>query len=169
MLSLVTGGASNGKSALAEAQCVSLAGGGPLIYLATMRIWDREGEEKVRLHRERRRGLGFVTVERYTDIGGADVRGVCLLECLPNLLANEMFDVPTPGDRAADRILAGIDRLRQKTAHLVIVTNEIFDDAGSYSPSVLEYMDALGRLNCAIAAMADTVTEAVAGIGVKIK
>ena len=169
MLALVTGGTSNGKSALAEELCVRLAAGGPLTYLATMRVWDREGEEKVRLHRERRRGLGFVTVERYRDIGGADVRGVCLLECLSNLLANEMFDVPSPGDAAADRILSGIDSLRQKTRHLVIVTNQVFEDAGGYSPSVQEYTEALGRLNCAIAAMADTVTEAVAGIGVKIK
>ncbi len=169
MLHLVTGGTSNGKSALAENICMQLKAEGPLYYIATMRVWDAEGEEKVAGHRRRRRGMGFRTIERYTGVGSLKVSGTCLLECLSNLLANEMFDKDRRGPEACAVILEDVKRLAEKTENLIIVTNEVFEDTAHYSGSTLEYIDALAYLNLRIAARADRVTEAVAGIGVRIK
>ena len=169
MLHLVTGGTSNGKSAIAEALCRQYRGDGPMWYIATMRVWDKEGLAKVAEHRRRRRGMGFRTIERYTDAGGLKVSGACLLECLSNLLANEMFDRDRCGREAEDKIFADILALRDKTHSLVIVTNDIFEDGACYSPSTLDYLQALGRLNTRTAALADRVTEAVAGIALTVK
>ena len=60
MLSLVTGGAASGKSEYAEQ--IAQISAEPRIYLATMpRI--PEAEERIRKHTERRKNLGFQTIE----------------------------------------------------------------------------------------------------------
>ncbi len=169
MLHLVTGGTSNGKSAIAEELCRQYRGSGPMWYIATMRVWDGEGEKKVARHRRRRRGMGFRTIERYTDAGGLKVSGTCLLECLSNLLANEMFDKSRSGREAERQILSDIKALRDMTDNLVVVTNDVFEDGTEYSDATMDYLQALGRLNAAVAALADRVTEAVAGIPLTIK
>ena len=101
----------------------------------------------------------------------ADSSGkVVLLECLSNLTANEMFEKDGAGaDRAAEEILAGIDRLREQSGHLIVVTNEIFSDGVRYDEETTEYLRLLGRINQRIAAIADQVTEVVYGIPVPVK
>ena len=65
MRALLTGGASCGKSAVAEDLCMGL--GGSLVYLAAMRPFGEEGAARVRKHRAQRAGKGFQTVECYED------------------------------------------------------------------------------------------------------
>ena len=62
MITLVTGGSGSGKSAYAEDVAVS-AEGTEKYYIATMQIYDAEGERKVERHRKLRAGKGFTTVE----------------------------------------------------------------------------------------------------------
>ena len=62
MMHVVTGGSGSGKSEYAE-RLISENASGPLIYVATMMVWDREGEERVRRHRSMRADRGFITVE----------------------------------------------------------------------------------------------------------
>lgn len=95
MLTLVIGGSGSGKSAFAEALAARLDGHG--IYLATMMTYDdEESRKRIRRHRRQRAGLGFETLERATDLAGAEVPSDAniLLEDLSNLLANEMFSPP---------------------------------------------------------------------------
>lgn len=49
-----------------------------------------------------------------------------LLECMSNLTANEMFEPEGAGDDAVEAVLAGVEALRGRCIHLVIVTNDIF-------------------------------------------
>ena len=68
MITLVTGGSGSGKSAYAEDVAAS-AEGTEKYYIATMRIYDAEGERKVERHRKLRAGKGFTTVESPQNIG----------------------------------------------------------------------------------------------------
>jgi adenosylcobinamide kinase/adenosylcobinamide-phosphate guanylyltransferase len=166
MLMLFTGGASCGKSRLAEEAALVL--GGRRIYLATMLYVDAECCRRIARHRASRAGSGFETIERPLDLAGADIPAgsTLLLECLPNLAANELFDPRGAGEGAAHAIWAGIERLLSRCAHLIVVSNEVFSDGINYDQGTLRYLALLSSLNCGIAARADRVVEAVCGIAV---
>ncbi|TQI68126.1 bifunctional adenosylcobinamide kinase/adenosylcobinamide-phosphate guanylyltransferase [Clostridium sp. KNHs216] len=174
MMVLITGGSGSGKSAYAEKTAVSLAGKGPLYYLATMKVYDGEGRKKVDRHRGLRAGKGFLTIEQPTGISLARMnrgKGTVLLECLSNLVANEMFASKEirREKEAADQLCAELCSLAEHTEHLVIVTNNVFEDGIPYEETTRAYMEALGRANAFITARADAVTEVVVGIPVPIK
>ncbi|MBM6869446.1 bifunctional adenosylcobinamide kinase/adenosylcobinamide-phosphate guanylyltransferase [Pseudoflavonifractor phocaeensis] len=164
-MTLVSGGAASGKSELAEGIAVGL--GGRLVYLATMEVWDQEDRRRVERHRKLRAGKGFETVERPRDLAGAEVPAgsTVLLECLSNLTANECFG-PDGFDGAEGRILEGVDRVRARTSHLVIVTNELFSDGLAYPEETGRYLSVLAGLNRALAGRADRVVEVVCGLPV---
>lgn len=67
---LVTGAASSGKSAWAEARAMGLSV--PRTYVATMAPAGREAAARIRRHRELRRGKGFRTVELFGADAGPD-------------------------------------------------------------------------------------------------
>lgn len=62
MLILVSGGAASGKSEYAESLIVR-AGHEKRTYIATMEIFDAEGERRAARHRAMRAGKGFTTLE----------------------------------------------------------------------------------------------------------
>ncbi|WP_444659333.1 bifunctional adenosylcobinamide kinase/adenosylcobinamide-phosphate guanylyltransferase [Caproiciproducens sp. R2] len=176
MVVLITGGSGSGKSAYAEKAAVSLAGKGTLYYLATMKVSDGESRKKVDRHRGLRAGKGFLTIEQPADILRAVPRmnrgkGTVLLECLSNLAANEMFASKEIrcDKEAADQLCAELCSLAEHTEHLVIVTNNVFEDGVPYDETTRAYMEALGKVNAFLAARADAVTEVVVGIPVSIK
>ena len=63
----------------------------------------------------------------------------------------------------------GVDALRERCAHLVIVTNDIFSDGITYDEITGLYQERLGIINQNIAAEADAVTEVVCGIPLQLK
>ena len=194
MITLVTGGSGSGKSAYAEDVAVS-AEGTEKYYIATMQIYDAEGERKVERHRKLRAGKGFTTVESPWNVGQVvfptftEAKTVCidcgapepiqkkpgqrtaLLECMSNLVANEMFS--TDGIREEDavvtKVVQDMELLAAKLDHLVIVTNNVFEDGISYDAGTMAYLRALGRINAALVKRADRVVEVVVGIPVILK
>lgn len=168
MLILVSGGSGSGKSAFAEELIVS-SGLETKIYVATMQVWDAEGQARVDRHRAMRAGKGFATLECPVNLAEADVPWGCalLLEDLTNLAANEWFG----GDRsgAEERVLSGLSKLKDHTALTVVVANELFSDGIEYDKETADYLVCLARLNRAAAQMADRVYEVVCGIPVRWK
>lgn len=175
MMALVIGGSGSGKSAYAEELACTLAEREDTAkyYLAAMQIYDEESARKAERHRTVRKGKGFLTIEQPVRIeraldrmktGGKTV----LLECISNLTANEMF----PGtqtrekEETAELVLHGIAQLRRNTTHLVVVSNNVFEDGIVYDPSTMDYLYAMGKINRQLAAWADRVVEVVAGIPV---
>ena len=63
-------------------------------------------------------------------------------------------------------MLQGVKTLLSKARQVVIVTNEIFSDAVSYEEETKEYQKNLGKINQALAVLADEVVEVVYGIPV---
>ena len=161
---LLTGGSGCGKSTYAERLARELPA--PRYYLAAMRPYDAESLVKIRRHQAQRESADFVTIERDTGVGGVTfpARGTVLLECLCNLLANEMFDEAGNERDVYDTILADIVSLEQKCDTLIVVTNEVGGDGVAYSASTARYLETLGRLNRALAKRFDAMAELVCGI-----
>lgn len=215
MITLIIGGSGSGKSAYAEDYVLAAAADLPKYYIATMQVYDVEGERKVERHRRLRAGKGFVTIEQPTDIAKAGLQIVtvqqsecrqkmdmvevsgaadeveekrsasiagdekeetqnvstALLECMSNLVANEMFssEQMPDVDTVVEEIVQGIASLTSQLSHLVIVSNNVFEDGIEYDATTLQYIEALGRINSRIAGMADRVVEVVVGIPVIVK
>lgn len=176
MITLISGGSGSGKSAYAEEYIVAVARERTKYYLATMQAFDPESQAKIKRHQQLRSGKGFVTVEQPVDIHKA-AQQMCagertaLLECMSNLAANEMFSggEPLAASAVAEKILREIRALAQEVSHLVIVSNNVFEDGVQYDETTMEYLRAMGNVNEGLAAMADEVIEVVVGIPVVIK
>ena len=168
MMILVAGGSKCGKSRYAESLFEKRSE--PKYYLATMQPYGEEAHAAIARHRKMRAEKGFRTVEQYTDIDCAEIPagGAVLLECMGNLLANEMFRRETRMD-CSDKIIADVLHLNQKTELLVIVTNQVGSDGIRYECGTASYIAALGRINQALAEKADRVIECVFGIPVTLK
>ena len=198
MIKLVYGGSGSGKSSFAENLAVSTKAERKY-YVATMQIYDDEGREKVARHRKLRAGKGFVTIEQPVCIGAAAERiksdvaarqnqheaqpaemlqaaptakTAVLLECVTNLVANEMF---LPENTAGleesvvvSHIKSGLEKLFSCANDIIIVSGNVFDDGAEYAESTKKYMRALGAVNAFIASKSDEVYEVIAGIPVKI-
>ncbi len=174
MLKLVTGGSGSGKSAFAE-ELVTGSDYENRYYLATMQVYDDDGRRKVDRHRKMRQGKGFVTIEQPRDIAQGIPKdcqdAIGLLECMSNLVANEMFSEAgiMDEDMVVKKVSGDVEKLLGSYSQMVIVTNNIFEDGIDYDPGTRAYMRALGRINAHIAAMADQVYEVVVGIPIRIK
>ncbi len=160
MLTLIVGGAASGKSEFAENLVLTLPG--RRVYVATMEPYDGECLARIDKHRRQRAGKGFATLECYRDLGGLKVpaRANVLLECMSNLLANELYS-PQGGATAA--VLEGVTCLCAQCVHLTIVTNEVFSGGRDYEGDTLRYLRELGMVNRILAARADRVVEVVCG------
>lgn len=176
MMVLIVGGSGSGKSEFAEQYVLSLSGEKKKYYLATMQVFDAEGQKKVERHQKLRAGKGFYTLELPVSVGKAAKNmaigeKTALLECMSNLVANEMFD-GTPQNTPEviiSKIIGEIKDLNQELTHLVIVSNNIFEGGISYDMSTMDYIFALGEINQCLAAVAEEVIEVTAGIPVWIK
>ena len=167
MLTIVTGGSGSGKSAFAEDKVLAF-GEAQRVYIATMHPFDEESHKRIERHRKMRAGKGFETVECYTGLKDVKLPSGCvvLLECMSNLVANEMFEEQGAHEQTVKDIINGIDELVRQAAHVVIVTNEIFSDAVVFDKEMASYLEYLGKINQAVALRADEVVEVVYGIPV---
>lgn len=159
---LFVGGAACGKSFLAEEMVDGLPG--PFHYIATMRPYGKDGAEKVAKHRKMREGKGFEVFEHYTDLASLRIGdgGTVLLECLTNLVANEMFDPDGAGsEAAADAAVAGVRSLMNQCENLLVVTNEVGCELPRYLGETDAYIEELGKTNILVAQLCDRVYEMV--------
>lgn len=176
MFHLITGGSGSGKSEYAESQVVSMRqelsreGKCPdVIYIATMMPYGEEGRRRIERHRKLRAGKGFLTKECFVNLPATTLEeipedAIVILECMSNLVANELYNEDGAKETTVTSVIEGIKLLQKKTAGLVVVTNDVFLEADSYSPEMQEYKKVLGKINLEMAKMADKVTEVVAGM-----
>lgn len=166
MIALITGGSGSGKSAYAEDLAIRQRAE-TYVYLATMQRYDdAETHRRIDRHRQMRAGKGFVTIEQPMDLDSAALppHACVLLECLPNLVANEMFG---GGDCA--RIPGALRRLAARCDSLIVVTDNVFSDGVTYDEGTARYLQCLAECQHTAAAMADAVVEVVCGIPVAVK
>ena len=169
MRALILGGARSGKSAFAESVATTL-GGERVLYVATaLPGEDRDLEQRVRLHRERR-PAGWGTLE----LGGGDLDAVLeearqwravLLDSLTLWVSARM-----PGE---EETLEDLDRFLEEArtlpTPLVLVSDEVGFGVVPESGAGRKFRDALGVVNQRAAAAAEEVHLCVAGIATRIK
>ena len=199
MITLITGGSGSGKSAYAEKYICHMSnenGYKEKYYIATMQVFDDEGQRKIDRHRRLRAGKGFITIEQPRDIQNAVSKlqsesslktgRSALLEMIPPVDASgiqaaeaekEALDAPenmkdyetAQISRVSKKVLKEVSILSENVAELVIVTNNVVEDGGSYDESTMNYIKAMGIVNRGLAAMAERVVEVVAGIPATVK
>lgn len=170
MTVFISGGAKSGKSSLAQDLAVALANGGKHYYVATMISTGFEDDERIRRHIADRNGMGFETVECFTDVMAclktADRKGTFLVDSVTALMQNAMFPVEknyemdlAAAQRCADRLVEFAGAVK----HVVFVSDYIYADARRYSESTEAYRKALADADRRLAKRCDTVVEVSAG------
>ena len=166
-IQFVLGGARSGKSAHAEG--LAEAASDRPVYIATAEIFDSEMQSRIALHQERR-GPHWQLVEAPIDlpkaIGAADsADSVILIDCLSvwitNILVHEMDT-----DDAGDRLVAALSSCK---GTVILVASETGLGIVPENRLSRRFRDANGRLNQAVAALADEVFFVAAGIALRLK
>ena len=172
MIVLITGGSGSGKSEYAEKLTMELGTKNMCYYIATMEKSSDEAEKRIKRHRKLREDKPFVTIEKPYAINELelDKGATILLECVSNLLANELYMPYRERKRKETSIAKGIVEeilsLTEKCENAVLVTNDIFSDGCTYDDEVRYYIEELGKINQLLAQKADLFIEVVCGIPV---
>jgi adenosylcobinamide kinase/adenosylcobinamide-phosphate guanylyltransferase len=162
---LVLGGARSGKSRFAES--LLNGHGGPRLYLATAQAGDEEMRRRI-LEHQNRRGPDWQTIEAPLDIATplaqAGASGV-LVDCLTLWLSNLMA-----AGLNIDEATAGLcQALAKASTSVVLVSNETGLGIVPDNALAREFRDHAGRLNQAVAAVADRVFFIAAGLPLILK
>lgn len=165
MISLITGGSGSGKSEFAEQRVLSF-GEKRRVYIATMIPFDKECKERIARHKAMRADKKFHTVECYTGLKKIEIEkdSVVLLECMSNLVANEMYQENGAKKWTVEEIMEGIRSISERAYAVVIVSNEVFSDGICYDEESMRYLSYLGKVNKEIGRIADEVIEVVYSI-----
>jgi adenosylcobinamide kinase / adenosylcobinamide-phosphate guanylyltransferase len=166
-ITVVLGGARSGKSRYAERLVEAAARSGT--YCATAEAGDAEMAERIAAHRARR-GPFWRTVEAPLALAAAIAAEAAperpvLVDCLTLWLSNLLFAGKQP-DEEADALR---DVLREATAPVVLVSNEVGMGLVPETPLGRRFRDAAGRLNQEVAALADRVVFVAAGLPLVLK
>ena len=169
-VTLVLGGARSGKSR--EAEAAIRRHPPPWTYIATAEPLDGEMRERIERHRSDRgadRGDGWTTVECPLDLhdtlARTAARGPVLVDCLTLWLSNLMLagrDVRA----ATAELLAVLERV---PGPVVLVSNEVGLGIVPDNDLSRAFRDEAGRMNQAVAALADRVVFTVAGLPLIVK
>ncbi len=158
MIILVLGGTRSGKSAHAEHLAAGLPG--PVTYLATARVDPRDADHVARIARHRqRRPAHWETIEcpEPADLAGLlrATSGTVLVDSVGTWVAGH-------DDLLADPA-ALVDALLARTGDTVLVSEEV--GLAPHAPTELgrRFADALGDVNRAVSAVADSAVLVVAG------
>lgn len=168
MKTFIFGGSCSGKSTFAEEMVGQWKG--TKIYLATMTARDEESVARISRHQEQRKDKGFQTVEMGCGLSQLSQNSdIILLECLGNLVANEMFSqekAPVSREEVVKIIINDLIFLEQKCQQLVIVSNDVFQDGrlDVWDDYTGEYLKALGELHLFLGKWCENVVELVYSI-----
>ena len=196
MIVLVLGTPDSGKSKIAEDIVMRLAAGlditgspaeeggrnesGRLaapagmdkLYIATMIPFGEEGDRRIEKHRNMRAGKGFLTVEKYTEVDSliGEIRDLggkcCLLECMSNLVGNEMHDprnLSLSDEELEKLITEQVLALGKSCGHLVVVANRFLTEDAGYDDETRRYVRIADRVNEILKAGADKTCELAEG------
>ncbi len=184
MLIFITGGARSGKSTFAE-QLAENTKKPKLHYIATSIEADEEMSERIERHQTRRNEsrANWITWEIEQNIGHLhkqiEQNSVILLDCLTTLVNNELFQVnereeyqPLSANERKTLFASIMNALHQlqENRTLIIVSNEIFDDALPFKDeTTMAYVELLGKLHQQIVNRADEAYLCENGIPIQMK
>jgi len=168
-VSLILGGARSGKSRRAESMALSMSE--HPVYIATAPMIDGDSEWLARIehHRQQRSDAWQLveeelaltaTLQKYATHGQT-----VLVDCLTLWLSNLMY-AEKHITAETDALCAALSGL---SGHVILVANEVGMGLVPETSQVRAFRDAQGRLNQAVAAVADRVEFVAAGLPLKLK
>ena len=170
-LTFISGGVRSGKSAYAEKLLVDHTQG-RLVYIASGSATDPEMATRIDTHRRDRSEFKWITIEQSVNLEEILPfihRGDLILwDCVTTWLANELYQGEQMGTASIgekeSRLYETIDELLTIASHLVIVSNEVFDEQPSDFEEVRFYSETLGRIHRNLVAKSNTAIEMDYGI-----
>jgi len=183
---LIIGGSKSGKSEASEKIALKLSGEpkskilresitqrrsvsrvsinkSKVIYIATMKPYDKEDEERIKKHIQNRAGLNFVTLEVQRNlheiVKNINKNDTIIIDSITSLLTNEMFIGNEIIKNPSVNILKGLKEVLIKTSNAVIVSDYIFNDAMQYDEITQNFKRELGIINKELAKICDNVLE----------
>lgn len=170
---LILGGARSGKSAYAEqlAQASEL----PVSYIATAQVYDSEFAARVE-HHQKHRPAHWKTVEAPHQLAAVleteAAPGRCtIIDCLSLWLAQCICPecAPAEGVDWQRQRTSFLDSLHQLPGEIVLVSNEVGMGIVPLGAINRQFQDEQGRLNQAVAKLADEVVFMAAGLPLRLK
>ncbi len=168
-VTLILGGARSGKSRRAEMTGCSMSE--RPVCIATAPVIEGDDEWQARIdHHRRQRGKAWLLIEEELALvpllqKHATAGQLVLVDCLTLWLSNLMF-----AGRDAEAEVAALCRcLPTLAGHVMLVANEVGMGLVPETSEGRAFRDAQGRLNQAVAAVADRVEFIVAGLPLVLK
>jgi adenosylcobinamide kinase / adenosylcobinamide-phosphate guanylyltransferase len=177
-LTLILGGARSGKSSYAEK--LATDSGLPVTYIATAQVYDDEFKARVQHHKDRRpKDWQLIETPHYLrDALEANSRAASrasknciILDCLTLWLAQCICPecAPPEGVDWAHERAAFLEILPKLQGNIILVSNEVGMGIVPLGEINRQFQDEQGRLNQAVAALADEVIFIAAGLPLKLK
>lgn len=173
MIELILGGARSGKSRHAALRAT--AGALPVTLIATAEALDDEMRTRIAHHRAER-DPRIKTIEAPLELPRQLIvqarPGQCVIvDCLTLWLTNRLLAtaddaMAAAGEAATTELLAA---LKRSTGHVILVSNEVGLGLVPETPLGRIFRDAQGRLNQAVAAIAQRVVFVAAGLPLVLK
>jgi adenosylcobinamide kinase/adenosylcobinamide-phosphate guanylyltransferase len=177
-LTLILGGARSGKSSYAEK--LAKDSGFPVTYIATAQVYDDEFKLRVQHHKDSRpKNWQLIeTPHHLSDALQANTRAAsrasknCIIvDCLTLWLAQCICPDCAPPEgvdwaEQRDKFLAILPKLQ---GNIILVSNEVGMGIVPLGEINRQFQDEQGRLNQAVAGIADEVVFVAAGLPLKLK
>jgi len=170
---LILGGARSGKSAYAERFATD--SGLPVTYIATAQVYDDEFKARVQHHKERRPTNWMLVEEPHRltqSLARSAAPNQCLIvDCLTVWLAQWLCpdcNPPTNSSWQLERE-AFLTLLPTLPGTIILVSNEVGMGIVPLGEINRQFQDEQGRLNQAVANLADEVVFVAAGLPLKLK
>lgn len=167
-ITLILGGARSGKSVFGEK--LALNKDSKPIYIFTAQSFDEEMDERIRIHKERRKKQSWQDVEATINLPAAiselsKKEKVILVDCLSLWLTNLILN-----ERNIDRdITEFLNALEKSPGDVILVSSEVGLGIVPDNEMSRVFRDHLGSLHQKVAAISETVIMMVAGIPMIIK
>ena len=170
---LILGGARSGKSSYAEK--LAIESGLAVTYIATAQVFDDEFKVRVQQHKDQR-PADWLVIEAPFNLAAtlqthAEPHQYLIVDCLTLWLAQCICPDCAP--------IEGVDWLLERNAFLsilptlrgniMLVSNEVGMGIVPLGEINRQFQDEQGRLNKAVAHVADNVTFVAAGLPLKLK
>lgn len=170
---LILGGARSGKSRYAERLASQLEL--PVNYIATAQVYDEEFRRRVAHHKASRPSY-WPTIEQSFNLAQGllahDQAGTAMIvDCLTLWLAQCICPDCAPADgvnwqHEREQLLLALPKLK---ANVFLVSNEVGMGIVPLGEINRQFQDEQGRLNQAIASIADKVSFVAAGLPIQLK
>lgn len=167
MIILITGGERSGKSKYAQKLALELSS--EPIYVATARMWDKDFEERIKMHKSDR-GKKWTNVEEEKNIAGLDLKNkVAVIDCVTLWLTNFFTDTNFDLEKSINLAKSELNKLEAIPGTFIIVTNELGMGIHASTESGRKFVSLQGWMNQYIAEKAQRVILMISGIPVTIK